>query len=419
MGILLVLNLWTTRLLIRAMGVDGYGLWSLILSIVLLWSFLGDIVGETIMRYVSVTLTCRHNQSQLYSLTRVFVRLYLYADIVMVILSVTLGYCWLTTQAILPTGDEMLAQHTFFITVAMMMIKTLNVPFLSYLVANEKFRKYVILSLTEGIGSFLTALILTTMPQTDSIIYYAWMLTGIEIVILLIYIYACRHEIPIPNTWKLELNDRNLMRECTRYILWMAIGSSAVIIWTQGMNIAVNHIYGLEATAACAIAMGLLVRLRGLCANVQRAVQPRIMKLYSSRQKSELKQLLSSYLTVSVALITIICVPIYIFTPQLLQLWLVDVPPLTVLLTRVVILSAWIVIFEMPLNAIIHAAGTIKKFEIAEGSVLLLIIPVFCLTALLGKTDIVTAFSSQLAVLAIALIIRIFISTRYLRRLQD
>lgn len=418
MGILLVLNLWTTRLLIKAMGVDGYGLWSLILSIVLLWSFLGDIVGETIMRYVSVTLVRRHDDKEMHSLARVFVRLYLYADIVMVLLSITIGYFWLTTQAVIPPDDESMVRHAFFITVAMMMIKTLGVPFLSYLVANEKFRKYVVLSLAEGIGSFLTALVLTVIPETESVIFYAWMLTGVEIAILLTYIYTCHSEIPRPHSWRLDSNDRRLMRECIKYISWMAIGGSAVIIWTQGMNIAVNHIYGLEATAACAIAMGLLVRMRGLCANVQRAIQPRIMKLYSAHHKSELTQLLRSYLAVSVGLITIVCIPLYIFTPQLLQLWLVDVPPLTVSLTRVVILSAWLVIFEVPLNAVIHAAGTIKKFEIAEGGVLLLIIPVFCLTALGTGADIVTSFSTQLAILTVALIIRVVISTKYLYRLQ-
>ena len=183
------------------------------------------------------------------------------------------------------------------------------------------------------------------------------------------------------------------------------------------MKIAVNDLYGIEATAACAIAMGLMVRLRGFCANVQRAVQPRLMKLYSSRRKTELKQLLRTYLAMSLLIISVICVPLYSYAPQLLGLWLTDMPPMAVPMTRVVILSAWIVIFEVPLNAVIHASGRIKKFEIAEGGVLLMIIPVFYLTALSAGADAVTSFASQLVVIAIALAIRAIVATRCINRL--
>lgn len=417
MGVLMVLNLWTVRLLVEAMGVDGYGAWSLVLSVVLVWSFLGDIVGDAIMRYVSVALGRKDGEPHLVSIFKVFTRLYIYADLTMVVLSSTVGYLWLTHQADISPDDKSIAIQAFFIVIAMQMIKALNVPFLSYLVAKERFRKYVLLSLAEGTGTFVTAIILLYLPRTTALISYAWMLVVVESVILVTYILSCRSDMGVRLSWKLDNDDRRLMRESVSYIGWLIIGGAAVIIWTQGLNIAVNDLYGIEATAACAIAMGLMVRLRGFCANVQRAVQPRLMKLYSSSRKTELKQLLRTYLAMSLLIISVICVPLYIYAPQLLGLWLTDVPHMAVPMTRVVILSAWIVIFEVPLNAVIHASGRIKKFEIAEGGVLLMIIPVFYLTALSAGADAVTAFASQLAVIAIALAIRAIVATRCINRL--
>ena len=417
MGILLVLNLWTTRLLIEYMGVDGYGIWSLILSIVLVWSVLGDIIGDTIVRYVSVALARGRDRKRLDSIFRVFTRLYLGADLVMVVLASTVGYWWLTSYADISVSDKAAVTQTFFIVIAMLMIKALNVPFLSYLVAQEKFRKYVILSLAEGVGTFITALLLPLFPDSEALIGYGWMLVIAESAILVTYISSCRKDICTPASYKLDRQDRQLMRESIKYIAWIIIGASAVMVWIHGLNIAVNRIYGIEATAACAIAMGILVRLRGFCANAQRAVQPRLMKLYSAGRKPELTSLLRNYLAASILIISLICVPLYIFAPELLEMWLGIVPPTTVQLTRVVILSAWVIIFEIPLNAIIHASGNIKKFEIAEGSVLLLIIPVFCLTALSGGADLVTSFASQLAVIAIALAIRAVIAGRHIKRM--
>lgn len=77
MGVLMVLNLWTVRLLVEAMGVDGYGAWSLVVSVVLVWSFLGDIVGDAIMRYVSVALGRGDGEKRLSSIFKVFTRLYI------------------------------------------------------------------------------------------------------------------------------------------------------------------------------------------------------------------------------------------------------------------------------------------------------------------------------------------------------
>ena len=123
MGILLVLNLWTTRLLIEYMGVDGYGIWSLILSIVLVWSVLGDIIGDTIVRYVSVALARGRDRKRLDSIFRVFTRLYLGADLVMVVLASTVGYWWLTSYADISVSDKAAVTQTFFIVIAMLMIK--------------------------------------------------------------------------------------------------------------------------------------------------------------------------------------------------------------------------------------------------------------------------------------------------------
>lgn len=202
MGILLVLNLWTARLLIENMGVDGYGLCSLILSIVLVWSVLGDIIGDTIMRYVSIALAHRHDATKLESLFRVFARLYLSADLIMVILASTAGYFWLTCEADIPVASKTMAIQTLFIVIMMLMIKAMNVPFLSYLVAQEKFRKYVILSLAEGLGTFITALLLSFFPLSETLIGYGAMLVIVESIILIIYIFSCRKDLCFISSWQ-------------------------------------------------------------------------------------------------------------------------------------------------------------------------------------------------------------------------
>lgn len=148
----MVLNLWTVRLLVEAMGVDGYGAWSLVVSVVLVWSFLCDIVGDAIMRYVSVALGRGDGEKRLSSIFKVFTRLYISADLIMVIMASTIGYLWLAYEADIATEDKTVVMQTFFIVIAMQMVKALNVPFCHILLPRRNFANMSCCRLPKGLA---------------------------------------------------------------------------------------------------------------------------------------------------------------------------------------------------------------------------------------------------------------------------
>lgn len=409
---LLAVNLWVTRILLEGFGVSGFGVWSVVMSAVMLWAFLTETCGEVAMRYLSVALGEGSPRQEIAVTFTNFLRVNVGAIILMTAGAIGGGLMWLSHGAQVDAGEG--ARALLPVLALMLAFKSLNVPFQSWLVAHERFGAYVILSLAEGAATLGAALAVSALcPAADRMQDYAWILVGVEVAVLLMYVMAVRgalRNVAHPWQWRPAL-----VREAVRYMAWVLTGGVAVMVWTEGMTLLVNRQFGLEATAACAIAMGLLTKLRGFCANFQRAAVPRIIKTYASGHIRQMLRLVTGYSLISFGLVIAITLPLLIFAPWWLEIWLGEVPPHLVTLTRIIIVAGWIEVFHTPVNAVIHATGRIKTYQVVDGALLLLIVPVAWGAAAVGWS-LPATFSTQLWLLLTALIARLFIASRLIRK---
>src|SRR5699024_9036733 len=71
-----------------------------------------------------------------------------------------------------------------------------------------------------------------------------------------------------------------------------------------------------------------------------------------------------------------IAVPVMLEADFVLNLWLVEVPPMSSLFTRIIIIEALFSTFGSPMITALMATGNIKWYQIVVGTLLLLNIPV-------------------------------------------
>ena len=79
---------------------------------------------------------------------------------------------------------------------------------------------------------------------------------------------------------------------------------------------------------------------------------------------------LSYYLT------AVMVFPLAMFAQVILGIWLTDVPDYSVTFTQIILFTMLIESFSHAMIVSIHAVGDLKKFQILETSVLLLVIPI-------------------------------------------
>lgn len=413
MGVLTLVQLAVMRLLLAHMGFEGYGVWAVALSMVLIWSFPADIAGEVTLRWLSVNIGAGVSETGLH---HIFFKLRHRASIVIFLSSLIclfVGILWIRVVAAIP--DDVLVEAEILVAVLtlMMCIKCYSVQYMSWLVSRQRFKEYAWLSIAEGLATLLFAGMLALLPHDNMAVAYACALVMVETAVLIAYRKVCGIK-----------GRRNRQAEATpmspdvsgagKYMLWNAIGGLTVIIWLQGLTPLMNSLYGLMATAGVSVAMMLLAKVRGFCAGFERAVVPRLMKLHAAGEYAAVRRLLLRYAAVCIILLGLLLGALAATAGHWLAWWLGDVPEYCVTLTRIALMAAWICSIDVPLNAVVHARGRIKAYELTEGS-LILGIPLAVILAAWWGCDAPEAFAWQLVPLALTLPFRLAFALRALR----
>ena len=109
--------------------------------------------------------------------------------------------------------------------------------------------------------------------------------------------------------------------------------------------------------------------------NFQTAVNPQLTKSYAQEDYARMHQLLVMSSKFSAFLMCFICLPLSLEIDQVLKWWLGSYPEHTRMFLRLILFTSILFCLANPLITSVHATGRIKRFQLIEGSMLLMIVP--------------------------------------------
>ena len=115
---------------------------------------------------------------------------------------------------------------------------------------------------------------------------------------------------------------------------------------------------------------------QSFCGNFQTALNPQLTKSYAQNDLHRMHKLLTQSSKFSFFLLFLIALPVMFEAPLVLGWWLGIVPEHTVNFLRLILCSSMLATLSNPLIVSVHATGSIKKFQIVEGTMLLSIVPI-------------------------------------------
>jgi hypothetical protein len=183
--------------------------------------------------------------------------------------------------------------------------------------------------------------------------------------------------------------DKIIFKEIFGFAGWNVMGSLSMTARSQGVVLLLNTSFGVLANTAQGIAYKVYYSLIRFADGFFTAVRPQIIKSYSydNEDKSgEMMKLVFQSSKFCFYLILILSIPALIETKLILELWLKkdEVPDITLVFTRLMIVTAIIESLANPLITSINATGKIKIYQIYTSSIILLILPVSYLFLKLG-----------------------------------
>ena len=378
----LVVTLYTSRVLLRTLGVVDYGVYNVVAGFVSMFSFMNISLSSGIQRYYNFALGSKQENG----VQKVYVTALQIQSLIAIsafLLVEIIGVWYLETKMVIPVERMVAARWVFQFSVLSMVAVMMQIPYSAAVMSYEKMNYYALVSVLDVVLKLSIVVVLPLIP-VDDLQLYGILLFGVSILNFVLYFaYAKRHVIELKYT---RMFDRDLFRSMLGFSGWNIVGTFAFMMKGQGLNMLLNLFFGPVVNAARGIAAQVLSGLQGFAANMLVAFRPQLIQSYAAGDYSRVRKIFFSESKLSYLLLCTITVPIIIEIEYVLNMWLGKdmVPDYTVSFTILVLLNMLVSAFHQPLTHIVHATGKQKAFQLTNAILVCSIVPVSWLFLKLG-----------------------------------
>lgn len=378
----LAVNLYTSRVILRTLGVMDYGVYSVVAGFVSMFSFLNTSMANGIQRYFNYKIGVNEEDG----VGKVYVTaLTIQALLALVVFIVveTFGVWYLNNVIDVPVDRALAAKYLFQFSLVSLLIVLMQIPYVSAIMAYEKMNFYAIVGIVDVLLKLGIVLILPYLGS-DKLIVYGALLVAVSIIdFCLYYLYAkCNFK---------ELKFRrafykDLFKSMLGFSGWNVLGTFAFMMKGQGLNMLLNAFFGPIVNAARGIAAQVMNALQGFSANIVVAFRPQLVQSYAANNFDRVRSIFFSESKISYIFLLTLTTPVILELKYILNLWLgADmVPDYTVTFTILVLANMLISALHGPMTQIAHASGKMKVFQIVISAIICAIIPVSWIFLKLG-----------------------------------
>lgn len=369
----LAVALYTSRVVLEVLGTEDFGIYNVVGGVVGMFSFLTFSLSSATQRFITFELG-RENTDELARVFNVSFSIHLIIAALILVLAETVGLWFVQNKLVIPEERMSAALIAYHISVVMAVLGILNVPFTAVIIARERMGIFAFVSVIDTLSRLLVVYILFVYAY-DKLILYAVLLGLVSLATFLMYQFICRRRFPESRIKQL-IWDKELFKEIGLFATLVLNGNLAVVGYGQGLNILLNIFFGPAVNAARGVAVQVQNAVTGFSSNFQASINPQLTKSYASGDLAYMHKLVVSGSKISFLLLFVISLPIILEANFVLNQWLVKVPEYSVDFVRMTLIIALIATLSSPLIVSVHATGKIKKFQLIEGTMLLMIVPV-------------------------------------------
>ena len=364
--VVMVVALYTSRVILRALGIDDYGLYNVIGGVVGLFAFLRTSMTKSTQRFLNFEMA--RPEGRLKDTFSVSLTIHVLISVIALVLCETVGLWFLNRYIQIPAGREFAANIVYQSTVISLFFTIISVPFNASIIAHERMGYFALVSVIDAFLK-LGICFLIQVGNADRLIFYGWLMMGVSVVNFLLYVVYClRH---CPETGFRLKYDKPLFKEMLGYTSWTVVGQAAIVGTNQGNNILVNMFHSVTANAAMGVANQVNHAVVSLTSSFQTAFNPQITKSYAAKDYDYLKFLVFSTSKISYSLLTIVSIPIVFNIDVLLDVWLDVVPAYSNIFVILMLANSILNALGAPLNFTVLSSGKVRNFQLVTSCVFL------------------------------------------------
>lgn len=404
MAFMMAVQLYTSRVVLDALGIDDYGIYNVVGGVVAMFGFLNGAMTTSTQRYITYELGTG-NFERLRQVFITSVNIHILISVLVVILGETVGLWFLQEKMVIPESRMTAAIWVYQISILTSVIAIMSYPYNAVIIAHEKMSAFAYIAVIEVVLK-LAIVFMLQLGDYDKLIVYAILIAIVQIIVRCCYSgYCSRHFSETKYGWFLE---KPLFQEMLGFAGWNLWGNIAAILFGQGQNLLLNMFFGPAVNAARAISVQVQGAIQQFSINFQMALNPQIIKTYATGRLEDMHRLVFRSCKFTFFLLFTLCLPLLIEMPAVLDIWLKQVPEYTVIFLRLMVMTMLVDATAGPLMTSAAATGDVKRYQTVVGGILLSIVPISYIVLKLGGAP-WSVFLVHLCVCCVAYASRLFI----------
>lgn len=367
-----VCSLFTTKYALKALGVDDFGLFNVVGSIIVFMAIINTIMVSTSTRFITVALG-RSDMEDANKQFNINLVIHIAIALITLIFALPLGELYIH-KFINYEGDISNAIMVYRISIISSAISFIGVPYNGLLMAKEKFIVFCSRDIFTAIAKLAVAISLVYYFD-NKLLIYALTIGVVTAYPTLAFIIYCRKHYPDIIKFRI-IKDKKKYKEVFNFSAWTAFGAIATIGRQQGAALIINAFFNTVMNTALGIANTVNHFITLFSQNISKPIAPQITKSYAAGDMKRCSALMVATSKYGFLLMLFISAAFLVEPEWILMKWLGKVPEYTVTFLLLITIDSLIMSMNMGIAEVINAHGNIKLFQISINTFRLLSIVV-------------------------------------------
>ena len=400
----MAVTLYTSRVVLQTLGVDDFGVYSVVAGFVTMLGFLNSAMASATQRFITFELG-KPGAKDVRGIFSMSMNIHIVIALFVLLLGETIGLWFVKTQMTIPADRMIAAEWVFHLALFSFMVTIVSVPYNALIIAHERMSVFAWVSIIDVMLKLLIVFMLSLLGM-DKLILYGLLSLAVVFIVFMIYRSYC-HSRFTESRFRLYW-DQSLFKIMLSYTGWNLWGNIAAVMSGQGVNVMLNIFFGPTVNAARAIAMQVSGALNSFVQNLQVAINPQIIKSYAAQDMDYMHRLVCYGAKYNFFVLLLLSLPVLNNTELILSVWLGNVPENTAVFTRIIIFTLLIDSLSPSLMTAAQATGHIKLYQFVVGGILLLNVPASYFILKMGGEP-YTVFYVAVGLSLIALLSRVYL----------
>lgn len=361
MVIVLAISLYTTRAILKILGVEDYGVYSVVCGFATMFGFLNTSLSNGIQRFFNYEFG-KNGEEGANKVYCTAVNIQFILAVIILVLTESVGLWYLHHKMVIPEGREIAAEWIFQFSIISFLFVVMQAPYTAAVTAHEKMDFYAIVSVLDV---FLKLGIVLALPlfSSDKLILFGLLFALISVVNFCIYYFYCKNHFKEIKYHRIF--DKELFKSMLGFSGWNIFGSLSGVMKETGINLVINFFFGPVVNAARGVANQVNGGLQSFVTNITMPVRPQVVQSYAQGNIVRTMHLTYSISKLSCSFLLMMAIPLSLEIDYVLHLWLGDnIPKHAGMFTIIVFFSTIINNLNNAISGVVHSTGIMKDYQL-------------------------------------------------------